>query len=218
MISAFDFFVTVPLLVSSFFAAFRVNLLQRQQTQAVRRVRQYVLLIAAHGTQAQHAAAAAARAAALWPADAGCGGRHAQPPAVHVALSSPLPAAGEFGLPSSAYGQSAALALGASRVRGSSRYSSYGAGLDGLGASAAGLSERGQADEGMHADAIALYRAYAAFLEATVEAMAHEERDASVAGVPVGPATMRIVLVLGAAGFFAALYYLSLHTVGRNLN
>jgi hypothetical protein len=44
--------------------------------------------------------------------------------------------------------------------------------------------------------------------------MANEQRDAAIAGLPVGPATMRLVLVGGAAGFFAALYYLSLHMMG----
>jgi hypothetical protein len=44
--------------------------------------------------------------------------------------------------------------------------------------------------------------------------MAHERREATIAGLPVGPATMRLVLVCGAAGFFAALYSLSIHMMG----
>lgn len=50
--------------------------------------------------------------------------------------------------------------------------------------------------------------------QATVDAMAHERREATIAGLPVGPATMRLVLVCGAAGFFAALYSLSIHMMG----
>ncbi|KAG8458788.1 hypothetical protein KFE25_005215 [Diacronema lutheri] len=190
LVAAFDAFVAVPILVSSFFAAYRVNQLQRAQTQAVRRVRQYVTLLVAHGVEGQHIAAAAARAAAAWPDGAG-GAR-------------PAPGGAR-----GAGGNAGCNAPGASPCS-ASFPDSYGASLDGAGASAARV--------GMSAEAVAVYRAYADFLGATVDAMAHEERDASVAGVPVGSATMRIVLVLGAAGFFAALYYLSLNTISFSVD
>lgn len=169
LIGAFDAFVAVPILISSFFAAFRVNQLQRAQTQAVRRARQYACLLVAHGAQQQHAADAAGT---LEP----CGGE--SDGARRAAADAPL---------------------GRRPLTGAA------------GAEAAGTAAPARA--GPPADSAAVYRAYADFLGATVDAMANEERDASVAGVPVGPATVRIVAVLGAAGFFAALYYLSVSTI-----
>lgn len=82
-----------------------------------------------------------------------------------------------------------------------SRNSSYGTSLDA--ADAAPISHR----------AIVVYRAYADWLAAAVTVLDHESRGAVVAGVPVGYSTMRVVLVLGAVGFFAAVYYLSLNTI-----